>query len=57
VARVYARIGFREIGTAMIAEPAPGLWAAWPWVTKIRVVCCFVGRSEIALLFLDKIKA
>ena len=23
VARVYARIGFREIGTAMIAEPAP----------------------------------
>jgi predicted GNAT family acetyltransferase len=22
VARVYARIGFREIGTAMIAEPA-----------------------------------
>ena len=24
VARVYARIGFREIGTAMIAEPAPG---------------------------------
>jgi ribosomal protein S18 acetylase RimI-like enzyme len=25
VARVYARIGFREIGTAMIAEPAPDL--------------------------------
>lgn len=24
VARVYARIGFREIGTAMIAEPSPG---------------------------------
>jgi predicted GNAT family acetyltransferase len=24
VARVYARIGFREIGTAMIAEPPPG---------------------------------
>ena len=24
VARIYARIGFREIGTAMIAEPAPG---------------------------------
>jgi ribosomal protein S18 acetylase RimI-like enzyme len=23
VARIYARIGFREIGTAMIAEPAP----------------------------------
>ena len=23
VARVYARIGFREIGNAMIAEPAP----------------------------------
>jgi ribosomal protein S18 acetylase RimI-like enzyme len=23
VARVYARIGFREVGTAMIAEPAP----------------------------------
>jgi predicted GNAT family acetyltransferase len=22
VARVYARIGFREIGTAMIAEPS-----------------------------------
>ena len=28
VARVYARIGFREIGTAMIAEPAPDLLAA-----------------------------
>jgi ribosomal protein S18 acetylase RimI-like enzyme len=27
VARIYARIGFREIGTAMIAEPAVGL--AW----------------------------
>jgi predicted GNAT family acetyltransferase len=24
VARVYARIGFREIGTAMIAEPPAG---------------------------------
>jgi predicted GNAT family acetyltransferase len=24
VARVYARLGFREIGTAMIAEPAAG---------------------------------
>ena len=24
VARVYARLGFREIGTAMIAEPAEG---------------------------------
>ena len=24
VASIYARIGFREIGTAMIAEPAPG---------------------------------
>jgi predicted GNAT family acetyltransferase len=24
VARVYARIGFREIGTAMIAEPSAG---------------------------------
>jgi hypothetical protein len=29
VARVYARIGFREIGTAMIAEPA-GVFAASP---------------------------
>jgi predicted GNAT family acetyltransferase len=24
VARIYARIGFREIGTAMIAEPSAG---------------------------------
>jgi predicted GNAT family acetyltransferase len=24
VARVYARLGFREIGTAMIGEPAGG---------------------------------
>jgi predicted GNAT family acetyltransferase len=24
VARIYARIGFREIGTAMIAEPVAG---------------------------------
>jgi len=24
VARIYARIGFRAIGTAMIAEPAAG---------------------------------
>jgi hypothetical protein len=24
VARIYARIGFRVIGTAMIAEPAAG---------------------------------
>jgi ribosomal protein S18 acetylase RimI-like enzyme len=24
VARIYARLGFREIGTAMIAEPPPG---------------------------------
>ena len=24
VARIYARIGFREIGVAMIAEPADG---------------------------------
>ena len=28
VARVYARIGFREIGTAMIAEPAPDILTA-----------------------------
>jgi ribosomal protein S18 acetylase RimI-like enzyme len=50
VARIYARIGFRAIGTAMIAEPASALSAAAraPGITNRRTTCQNAADGQAA---------